>query len=383
MSAPSATPSASSPGPEALYTLRHFGIDPVEHSVASLLRERGSFELLAWYGDALLERFITDLLWKVATSKAAAPPSLQLLHDRRVRYTSNATLACFMRHATDIQHPTSCSDHALGTLFEGLLALLHREQGEDAALNMVNLYRRWVKQHPDLVAAAHPRPHSVTLTLSWSDAAPSAWQLRQCNRAWAGFEGSPFVINGDSIIGNAQQQISGLIAKTQEEAVAHKQWALTQEQERLSREQQEQQNHIQAAVEANPHRTDIRVPRRRTVKFLPDGDLVIQELPPSDHSGDIVQVVWWSRKKNRYLESFGSCCGMRGAEQECNKANWREPTRVHPGRMEIPRGTNKYKMGGGVGSVCVGRFPNWSCCHALSTEPGCQSQKETIGSSFC
>ena len=32
---------------EAPHTLRHFGIDPAEHSVASLLRERGSFELLA------------------------------------------------------------------------------------------------------------------------------------------------------------------------------------------------------------------------------------------------------------------------------------------------------------------------------------------------
>ena len=138
-----------------MFTLRLFGLDPTATRVAELLEQHGSFELLAWYGDALLARFITELLWAKVSTDSQATISTQSLHDTRVRYTSNATLACFLRNATDIEHPTASSDHALGTLFEFMLCLLQRSKGDVAAAAAVRTYRSWVRQHAELVAAAH------------------------------------------------------------------------------------------------------------------------------------------------------------------------------------------------------------------------------------
>jgi len=62
IAAAAASSSSSGAGASSLWTLRLFGIDPVSSSVADLLQKHGSFELLAWYGDALLHRFVTEQL---------------------------------------------------------------------------------------------------------------------------------------------------------------------------------------------------------------------------------------------------------------------------------------------------------------------------------
>ena len=344
--AAAASSSSCGAGASSLWTLRLFGIDPGSSCVADFLREHGSFELLAWYGDALLQRFITEQLWANVQGAAPTDTLLQKLHDQRALYTSNASLACFLRSATDIEHPTASSDHSLGTLFEFLLALLQRTQGDAAALTVVQQYRSWLQRHADLVSAAQSRSRCVPLMLSWHDAAPMNWRLQQ-----AGHASIDIILTPDAVTTTGTRGIMHLIEHVREQEAAGRkerdrdraQMLLAAGIKRQTTEQQRLQQELQASVKQNPF-GNVSVPLRRSLQLSAGGELVACELAPAAHCGVVVQVEWWSLKKYFYREPFWSCCGMRGAELACNKPNWADPSRVHPGTMEIPRGSNKYRV---------------------------------------
>jgi len=300
----------------------------------------------------------------------------QKLHDRRILYTSNASLACFLRNATDIVHPTASSDHSLGTLFEFLLALLQRTQGDAAALAVVQQYRSWLLTHADLVSEAQSRSRCVPLLLSWHDAAPMDWRLQQ-----AGHASVDIILTPDTVTSTGTRGIMHIIEHVREQEAARRrkrdrdraQTLLAAEIKRQTAEQQKLQQELQASVEQNPF-GNVSVPVRQSLRLSVGGELVTSALAPAAHCGVVVQVEWWSLKKYSYREPFWSCCGMRGDELACNKPNWADPSLVHPGTMEIPRGSNRYPVGGGVGNGIVrGRFPTWTCCRQVSSVPGCSS----------
>lgn len=113
MSSPRASVDSSS---DRLLTLHDFGVS-AGTTMEQLLQEHGSLELLAWFGDQLLERFVSERVWEramkavddAATASSAASSSSsvsairsvtmtaasltdavspQSLHDERVRFTA-------------------------------------------------------------------------------------------------------------------------------------------------------------------------------------------------------------------------------------------------------------------------------------------------------
>ena len=391
--ASSSSSSASSAIPvEPHLTLQDFGV-AAGKTVQQLQQEHGSFQLLAWFGDHLLERFVTDRIWMQAmgnasdagASASSSPVSPQWLHDQRVRFTSNTTLTLYLKYATDIRLESdpsgnAPSEHAWGTLFEFLLCLAHRSpQGLELVRQRVHAYMDWVMCRVKRIDATLCRVQSMSLKLSWSSEDPGAWSLYSEDdlyesRKLAGSKSHQQRLNLQTSTDYLLQVISKAqtIRQQQRKAAAD----LSEERRRLAAEMVAKQRRLLEKVQSDPF-CNVEVPVAQTAVM--DADMMIRRVnaPSAKHTGKVVDVRWRSRSKHEYTEPFWDCCGMRKAERRCNKPNWPHPNRYHPGSMLIPTGTNKHRQGGGVGEnithIPVGRFPDWSCCKQTSITQGCRN----------
>ena len=406
--AAAAASSVSAPTPSssvatgALLSLRDFGVS-AGNTLDDLQHQYGSFQLLAWFGDHLLERFVTERIWERAmtneskdgaasaasSNSASAPPavSIQSLHDERVRFTNNITLSLYLKHATNIRlrpdpSGTSPSHHATGTLFEFLLCLASRSAGGLAlARQRVNEYMDWVGSHADLVDAKLPRTvQSVTLQLSWLAHNPALWKLTSEDLHSKRIVARSLIVRDqeEDPTQPTEQVLAHIIAREQKTRERRRaaELELAQEQRRLAAEKLAAQQSMLQQVTDNPCCSVLVPPTQRAVLSADLLNVELVDVALLNHTGKVVEVRWKSRQKNVYLEPFWDCCGMRGATRVCNRPNWPDPSAVHPGNLEdIPFGTNKYRMGGGVhkneSHLPVGQYPNWSCCNRTSIAVGC------------
>ena len=335
-----------------------FGI-PKEDLQRILMQPNGNdTKTLAFYGDSFLGYQCTCYLQKhfAAIDKASQVGELSIMKSCMV---SNWALAflCDNIFTIDIApiYTSQLSDHSKGTILEAIIEVSKQKNTDIVVAEKLQV----------LLAFMHK-------TLPMESILESFQQEPQENEITNNFNHLSTAFNEQLKESHVNNMVTTL------KKMKHKQKLLQEiEKDKQNEKLRKQFNKIIPNIQSS----------RQSDAISTFEKTHIENATKFEHFGEIVSVVWRSKKKYMYTDEFYSCCGCAKNSIGVNysaicprSTKWKNKSSFHTGRLVNIKGRVGGR-GGGCGSITGipshfdhiprSAIPTWSCCGKHANAEGC------------
>ena len=293
-------------------------------------------KLAAWYGDAILAKFVSQRLYREAQR------SIGVMSRKKAHYVSNTTMKTFLLDHTDASSRLSdvetMSDHSFGTVFEALLELCNRKSGSVITKDCVKRYCDWVDKNTAVLDSSFCISYSHFATGMKSSSCFSSLVLQSPDSREEFFE---------TVEDNFVTWVGEI-----------------------------------AALKASERKLAAGLLKTPAIELgMPMGQTLHKSSPSTtDVSGHIhdkkATAEWRSNSKYWYEDSYYRCCGVREGVLTCLRPLWIDATDSchHPGDLNIPDKKGEFQRG--ASQYGRGKTPIWTCCSLTALSPGCVSNQQ-------